>query len=313
VRFAGAHPSGRRSRTRRTPVGKRLALTARDLEIFRALAGYRYLRSTYVYAFAGGASETRFKERLGDLFHEGFIDRPQQQWQFAEALHSPVVYELGDRARRLLAEYDGPRNYAHTFLSQLAHRQFKHAVSICDCLASIELATSERSALRFIPWSEILARAPEKTKACPMPFRIPVAPGIAIVPDGLFGLEYQSGDKNGYRFFALEVDRGTMPVTRTDGRQTSYFGKLEAYRELVARELHKSHFGIPNLFVLTVTTTERRVDDIVHAWGDRGGLTARFLFKADGAASGTSFAPSPRLVGEPWRRATCAPLLIGNA
>ena len=52
---------------RRTPLGKRLALTARDIEIFRRLAQYRYLPSTYLHVFAGGASETRFKERLGDL------------------------------------------------------------------------------------------------------------------------------------------------------------------------------------------------------------------------------------------------------
>jgi len=92
----------RRSRMVRAPKGKRLALTPRDLELFRSLARYRYLRSTYLHAFAGGASATRFKERLGDLFHEGFLDRPARQWDFADARHSPVVYELGERAARLL-------------------------------------------------------------------------------------------------------------------------------------------------------------------------------------------------------------------
>src|ERR1700743_3862316 len=85
----------RRSRMRRTRTGKRIELTARDVEIFKLLSRYRYLRSTYIHAFVGGASETRFKERLGDLFHEGFLDRPEAQWEFADARCMPAVYENG--------------------------------------------------------------------------------------------------------------------------------------------------------------------------------------------------------------------------
>src|SRR6266481_4369983 len=85
----------RRSRMQRTRTGKRIELTTRDVEIFKLLCKYRYLRSTYIHAFVGGASETRFKERLGNLFHEGYLDRPTQQWDFANARHIPVVHESG--------------------------------------------------------------------------------------------------------------------------------------------------------------------------------------------------------------------------
>ncbi|MEJ0042771.1 MAG: hypothetical protein WDM81_11445 [Rhizomicrobium sp.] len=87
---------------KRTRKGKRIELTERDIAIFRLLSQYRYLRSTYIHAFVGGASETRFKERLGDLFHEGYLDRPSQQWEFADARHMPAVHELGERGRRAL-------------------------------------------------------------------------------------------------------------------------------------------------------------------------------------------------------------------
>ncbi|MEI9933134.1 MAG: hypothetical protein WDM89_22040 [Rhizomicrobium sp.] len=86
---------------RRTSVDKRIELTARDLEIFRMLARYRYLPSTYIHAFVGGASRTRFKERLGDLFHEGFLDRPERQWETADCRHRPVIHELGAGAKSL--------------------------------------------------------------------------------------------------------------------------------------------------------------------------------------------------------------------
>src|SRR5271154_5374646 len=129
----------RRSRMRRTRTGKRIELTGRDLEIFRALARYRYLRSTYLHAFVGGASETRFKERLGDLFHEGYLDRPAQQWEFADARCRPVAHELGSGAARVLRDVEDGAGQVRTALTASAHRQFRHSLMICEALASMEL------------------------------------------------------------------------------------------------------------------------------------------------------------------------------
>lgn len=279
-------------------------LSERDIEIFRALARYRYLRSTYLHAFAGGASETRFKERLGDLFHEGFLDRPENQWQFAESRHRPVVYELGRGAKQVLAErgvFEAPR----TFLSAGAHRQFPHSVMICEVIASIELATHGAGSLSFIPWPEILARAPEKTRASPSPYRIPVSTG-AVFPDGIFGLEYRSEDRKSYRFFALEADRGTMPIVRSRKVETSYLGKLAAYRDILAHQVHRVRLGIPNLLVLTVATSEARMREIIRKLEERAGGNAAFLFMA--IAGDTR--PLPHLLLEPWVRAGFPPLRI---
>ena len=78
---------------RRVSSGKRVELTVRDIELFKLLSRYQYLRSTFLYAFLGGELETRFKERLGDLYHDGkYINRPERQWQFANcSLHAAGV------------------------------------------------------------------------------------------------------------------------------------------------------------------------------------------------------------------------------
>jgi hypothetical protein len=117
------------------------------------------------------------------------------------------------------------------------------------------------------------------------------------VPDGLFGLEYTVGDKKAYRFFALEADRGTMPLARSNETQTSYMGKLTDYREIVGRQLYKSHLGVPNLFVLTVMTDATRLSRAVHLFAERGGGPL-FLFRATRSLT----APSPRFLAEPWER-----------
>jgi len=301
----------RRSRIRRTRTGKRLALTPRDIDIFRAVSRYRYLRSTYLHAFVGGASETRFKERLGDLFHEGYLDRPSQQWQFADALHAPVVYESGEGARRALCESGIAVDEPRTLLAQTAHRQFQHSLMICELLASLEIATRGVPGLGFIPWSEVLARAPEATRASPRPFQLSLPSGAYLVPDGLFGLEYVQDAKKSYRFFALEADRGTMPVERSDKGQTSYLAKLAGYQGIIAQRAYKTTWGTPNLLVLTVTTSESRLQEIMQRLAANGGGHAAFLFKS---AMGSDLRrPMLRLLLQPWQRAVPQPMRIDSS
>lgn len=299
---------------KRERTGKRVELTCRDLAIFELLEQYRYLRSTYIHAFVGGASETRFKERLGHLYHEGgYLDRPSEQWRFANSRYMPVAYENTDAARQALVE-DGRHCSSATGIAG-GNRQFAHTLMTCEVLASIELAACADPNIRFIPPAEILAKAPEATRTSPHPFRIPRhrsgEPGF-VVSDGLFGLEYTVDGERSYRFFALEIDRATMPVIRSYRDQTSYLAKLMAYRDVLACEAYKSHFGLPNLLVLTVTTSERHKANILSAFtGAIGGSTA-FLFKAVDrhcSVGGMSCA-DPSILLEPWDRAGHPPQRI---
>jgi hypothetical protein len=298
----------RRPRTRATRSGKRIGLTDRDLEIFRALRRYRYLSSTYLHAFVGGASATRLKERLGDLFHEGYLDRPAVQWEQANCRYRPAVYECGAGAKRMLAEA-GDTDDARTFLGSGSHKQFPHSLMVCDTLASIDLAARAKPSLRFIAWSEILQRAPADTRASAIPFRIPLPSGGFLVPDGLFGLEY-GGPQKSYRFFALEADRGTMPVSRAGGSQTSLLGKLEGYRSIIAQQRYKAHWGVPNLLVLTVTSSAGRLARVLQGL-EGAGESPALLFRV--ATVSDLKTPAPSLLEEPWERAALAPIRIDSA
>jgi hypothetical protein len=297
----------RRSRMRRTRAGKRIELTSRDIEIFKLLRQYRYLRSTYIHAFVGGASETRFKERLGDLFHEGYIDRPERQWEMSNCRHRPVIHELGSGGTRILGEQEVVEE-CRTWLGAAAHRQFLHSLMICEVLASLDLAMRADPRLRFIAWPEMLTRAPQAARTSMTPFQLPLPAGGYVVPDGLFGIEYAKGGTKAYRFFALEADRGTMPVARSNPNQTSYLGKLAAYREIIARQLPKTRLGIPNLLVLTVTMGEARMADINSRLESETASSAAFLFKT--FRSDDACAPMVRLLSEPWLRAGLPPLRI---
>ena len=313
----------RRSRMRRTRTGKRLEIGTRDIAIFKLLEQYRYLRSTFIHAFVGGASATRFKERLGDLFHEGYLDRPSQQWEFANCRYLPAVYEIGEGGRRILRERGHVDIEPMTLLARNGHRQFAHSLMICEILASIDIAVRSDSSLRLISWQEILAKAPEVTCKSDNPFKIPVSishtvcgntlrADASIIPDGIFGLEYKGNGKKAYRFFAVEADRATMPVARSNLNQTSYLRKLLGYRDIIARQIHKSHLGIPNLLVLTVVTNETHTAEIMNLLGELTGGSAAFLFKTMGTFGSFDQAPTllPQILSEPWLRVGFPPLCI---
>jgi hypothetical protein len=180
---------------------------------------------------------------------------------------------------------------------------------ICELLASIELGIRDRQDLRFVAWPEILAKAPSATRESTMPFRLLTAtPSGGVVPDGLFGIEYPASDRKAYRFFALEADRGTMPVSRSNGQQSSFLDKVDAYHNLLLHRTYRAALGIPNLLVLTTTLSDSRALGIMQRIGAEVGSNAFFLFKS--ATSANLRSPAPELLSEPWGRAGLPELRI---
>lgn len=310
----------------RRKTGKRISFTERDLEILRLLNRYRFLRSTHLHVLAGGKSHKRFVERLGDLYHEiGIINRPPQQWQAINARYMPAVYELGEPGRRILAQY-GPAGKNGMCPAQKtprgSGRQFHHELMVCDILSSIEIGVRANPDLRFIPWTEILAspKMPEAMRESVRPMSVKVAVTYSMPrskkvlrcdrpldPDALFGLEYTAGGQKRYRFFALEADRNTEPVTRGDLHQSSYLRKILQYREIAARSIYKSQWGLPNLFVLNVTVSQRREQNIMRLVDELTGGKGipSLLFKTMPSLASLEKAPLPEpdMLTEAWHRA----------
>ncbi len=254
---------GRRSRFKRTRTGKRIVLTARDIEILRLLYRYRYLRAPQLISLLQPKSEKRFIERLGDLFHEtGLIDRPPAQWQHFDARCTPMIYELSSKG---LAFLEGQDRLLHraTTLSRRKRTgiqiQLAHAMMIVDALVKIELAAIAKPDQRFVCVDEILVRAPEAVRDAPNPLSVPVIiqrcaafPKIKspwdthIIPDGLYGIEYLIDGEKLYRFWALECEN-TSPGWRSSPKKSSLARKRAAYDALIKSGGYKKHWGIPNL------------------------------------------------------------------
>ena len=89
---------------------------------------------------------------------------------------------------------------------------------------------------------------------------------LGVIPDRVFALEFPDQNGNSSRtFFFLEADRGTMPVTRRNLSQTSFYRKLLAYEATWSQSIHRTRFGFHRFRVLTVTTSTGRVKSLVNA------------------------------------------------
>ena len=85
---------------------------------------------------------------------------------------------------------------------------------------------------------------------------------IGLVPDLAFGLQFTDGARH---FFMAEIDRGTMPIARSDFLQTSFERKMRAYLTAHAGKQHEKHFGWKTFRVLTVTTDHHRMQSMMEA------------------------------------------------
>ena len=84
--------------TRRRPFSP----TPRDLEIVRHVARYRFLQAHHVHALLGGGSAQQIVRRCGELYHEGYLDRPKNQYGMG-ALVEPTIYALTNSGRDLIS------------------------------------------------------------------------------------------------------------------------------------------------------------------------------------------------------------------
>lgn len=256
----------RRPRFRRTVDVPAFRVTDGDLEIIQLLARHRFLRSTHIAALVE-RSVDRVNDRLLRLFHVEYVDRPRAQLdRYPDSGSAPMVYALANRGAQLLAEH-GDLSLVGSDWSrrnESAGRPFiEHQLEIMDFYVALEIATRRRQDVALIRPDELVIGFPTPltTPRDPFSLRVKLTEGgavhdIGLVPDLAFGLRFPDGSR---RCFLVEIDRGTMPVMRSDIRQTSFARKMRAYHATHTARLHESHFGWKTFRVLTVTSEPARL------------------------------------------------------
>lgn len=302
-----------RSRLHPLPKGRRVAVTPRDLQIFKLLDRYRYLPSNFILAFVGGNAGYH-KARMTDLFHEGWLGKPLPQWEAMNARYRFDTYELGRKAIRALDDR-GSREARRLGTGGA----FRHELLVCLVMASLELSVQQHG-VELVSWKDVLLDAPEMTRRSDAPFAIPMTIthegrtlNRALRPDAWpFALR----GKRTFHFVGIEVDRHTEPLHPTDlwSRQSSILIKFLQYRQLVRERLFERHYGMRNVLVPIITVNEehmRNMMDLALRLTDGHGFKW-MLFRAMADLASLERSPTPdfSLLATPWQRAGNPPLSL---
>ncbi|MEY9604309.1 hypothetical protein ABIF74_009001 [Bradyrhizobium japonicum] len=260
----------RRPRFRRASEPPVFRLTDDDVGIVRQLARYRFLRSTHIAALVGRSLD-RTNDRLLRLFHAGYVDRPRAQLDYYPTAGSaPMVYALADLGAHLLRKHDDTEfaNLDWSRKNREAGRPFiEHQLEVVDFHVALEQSTRCRKDVRLIHPEEIIASSPAHTRGMRNPFalRVSIEDGgdtqdVGLIPDLVFGLMFPDSSR---RCFMVEIDRGTMPIARSNLSQTSVERKMLSYLAAHASLQHENQLGWRTFRVLIVTTDQQRVRSMI--------------------------------------------------
>lgn len=299
-------------------------LRPRDILIFETIQRHGPLPSHYLYEFTKSIAKDifGFRKRLLVLVRAAFLDRPLQ-------LNHPLIvtdfksYVLTRRAEEALASLGKLNRY-----SAPAGGGYQHAFMCASITANIELEAT-RAGFAYIGQEEILSRhtCPAETKNADKPLTLETSISHVFKqrggnpptrhsnrrthPDQLFGINYG----NGFRFFALEADRGTEPLVRQNLDNNSILRKLLSYKYILEHGIHQKRFGIPNLNLLFVTTSQERARNVLQlARQTHPNGAPNLLFKAIPGLCAYFRTPPllPELFTEPYGRPGHQPLSINK-
>jgi len=216
--------------------------TARELRWFAHIDRHGPQSSEFLHECTRDTHKCRDTalRRLQALREAGYLRLPPQQRQIAKADFNPYVHDLTKLGWDILADHkDLERQCRPT--GHWWHGYWVSAIS-----GAIEIG-AVRAGRTYIPAAQILA-----IKGVNMV--IPVS-NANLIPDQLFAIKYPDG----YRAFALEVDRGTEPV-RSGAARKSLQQSVAQYQLLLREKLYQSHFGLKSkLCVLWVFQNKQRM------------------------------------------------------
>jgi hypothetical protein len=266
----------------RPSVAPAFTLSERNLALLAYVSQHRLISSDDLARLDGG-SEQKAKRELRRLWANGYLLRPVAQLMtVAITGPQPIVYGLSNRGARLLREHG--HHVGDIDWNENTHRAgirfIDHEVSRARFMTGLEVAQRERGDVSLVRAGALLANAPERTRTSKAPLkwtaRVPEKGRevhTSIIADDYFALTFADGTA---AYFLVEIDRGQMPVRRHGEsaeelvggkrRLRTYFKhKLAAYYHGWRQKRHVEQFGIEQLRILTVTTSERRIETMLDA------------------------------------------------
>jgi hypothetical protein len=258
-----------------------IAITPRDLEILQALATARYLTAPQIQALywrarKGGEYGTlkACQRRLRLLTTHALLRRIDQPVRRGEGPR-PYIYALDRAGAELVSQELGLALEELDWKSKAAEANYpfmEHLLATHDFRIALTRAC-ETHGFTLETWlDEKVLKQEEMRDYVLLKSVSGAAQRVAVIPDAFFVLK--TAQRIGR--FCLEIDRGMVTVAPKSAER-GWTQKIRAYLEHQASGLYERRYQSRNLWVLTVTTSERRLLHLKQATEEVGG-DHRFWF-----------------------------------
>ena len=276
-------PRLRKPRFKRCSIFPSVSLTERDVRILALVDRHRFIQSHHLTMLLAGSRQHLIR-RLGRLYHAGFLERPSCQLLLRHRIASSFVYCLTHKGQSVLQQHSIARYATVPRLDATsAALSLAHSIRITDVVVALSTAATAHSVgfLSHHEWRRVSSTADWK-KLSQLRWTISISNDsvtvkTTVIPDAAFALQSPGAQPS---YFVLEVDRGTMPVTRGDFSQSSFLRKIIAYKETRRTGALWKRFQIPGFRVLIVAESARRLASLqaVTAGCFQRGESEMFLF-----------------------------------
>jgi hypothetical protein len=176
--------------------------------------------------------------------------------------------------------------------------------------SSIEIGTLTRKDLLYISNSAIAARAAARD-SCQAP--IGALPHAPLQPDGLFGLQYTENGNRLFRFFAVEADRATEPMTSPNKSRKSIHQNFMKYLAYIESGTYRVQIGVTApLLVLYIFSNQLRLSNAVRLLAEIRPQGSAYMLLSAWDMLGPLFRPpfpNPAFLSS-WQRAGFPPIQI---
>lgn len=208
----------------------------RDHEILRDVADYRFLSTEQILALYP-TSGRNVRQRLQNLYHAGFLERPEAQKAFLHLSNHSLIYSLGEKGAELLERKDFVKN------KEVGFPYLAHAMMVSRFRTTLTLALRNHpSRPKIEHWLQGYDLKDELAVRGARP---------ELVPDAFFTIRSERGALD----FFLEADQSTM-----DGKRM--LSKMKIYWKWWRTERHEKTLGVKNFRVLTITKSEERAANL---------------------------------------------------
>lgn len=242
---------------------KPIRLTERDLQIVQTVYAYRVLTTQQLQALFFPSAHQAYA-RLSLLYQHGYLDR-KFQGAYLDKMNRSVLYVLDKRGAELLRAERGLDVEWSSHTKQVGLPFLEHTLAINTVRVAIVQACQQNPDFAVLEW-----RSEGDLKAdydyVSIRSEMGKTMSVSVIPDSYFVLQ----TPRGIAHFFLEQDMGSMTTKR-------FKQKILAYQAYYANGLYEKRYQTKSLRVLTITSSQARVDSLLRSTEEAGGKQ-RFWF-----------------------------------